>query len=161
MRMTILTLAVQSLFLLFVPSVFAHCEIPCGIYDDEMRIQLIEEHVSTLEKSVKTILALSKKKERNDNQIVRWVMNKEKHAGEIQTIVTQYFMTQRIKPVETVGTEVIKQYQTRLSLLHQILVQAMKVKQTTDLSHIEKLKDLTSQFREAYFGPAQAKHTHE
>ena len=25
----------------------AHCQIPCGIYDDELRVQLIEEHITT------------------------------------------------------------------------------------------------------------------
>ncbi len=26
----------------------AHCEIPCGIYDDEMRINMIAEHITTI-----------------------------------------------------------------------------------------------------------------
>ena len=28
----------------------AHCEIPCGIYDDQLRLQLMREHVMTIEK---------------------------------------------------------------------------------------------------------------
>ena len=77
---------------------FGHCEIPCGIYDDEMRIKMMAEHITTLEKSMKEIMALSKAPAINYNQIVRWVMNKETHATEFQGIVTQYFMTQRIRP---------------------------------------------------------------
>ncbi|MDY6953871.1 MAG: superoxide dismutase [Ni], partial [Thermodesulfobacteriota bacterium] len=33
----------------------AHCEIPCGIYDDQMRIDMIAEHITTIEKSMKQI----------------------------------------------------------------------------------------------------------
>ena len=38
--------------------VAAHCQIPCGIYDDELRVQLIEEHIGTVEKSMKMIVEL-------------------------------------------------------------------------------------------------------
>src|SRR6056297_1956112 len=46
----------------------SHCEIPCGIYDDHMRIHLLEEHVSTMEKSMKKIVEL--KDAGNSNQRV-------------------------------------------------------------------------------------------
>jgi nickel superoxide dismutase len=29
-------------------TVGAHCEIPCGIYDDQLRADLIEEHSTTI-----------------------------------------------------------------------------------------------------------------
>ena len=40
-------------------SVQAHCQIPCGIYGDEMRFQMLEEHITTIEKSMKLIGELS------------------------------------------------------------------------------------------------------
>ena len=55
---TVLLLAcVASLFFLanFAAS---HCEIPCGIYDDAMRIDMIREHISTIEKSMTQITEL-------------------------------------------------------------------------------------------------------
>ena len=128
-----------------VASASAHCEIPCGIYDDQMRIHLIAEHVTTIEKSMNRILMLQTEKPVNYNQLVRWIMNKENHANRLQKIVTQYFMTQRIKP----GA---KDYEKKLTLLHKILVYAMKCKQTTDLSHIETLRSLLKQFSEVYLG---------
>jgi len=79
-----------------ISTVSAHCEIPCGIYDDQLRTQLIAEHATTIEKSMKQIMELSKADPVNYNQLVRWVSNKEDHATEIQQIVSQYFMTQRI-----------------------------------------------------------------
>ena len=77
---------------------WAHCEIPCGIYDDQARADLIAEHIQTIEKSMDQVVELSGQTPVNYNQLVRWVNNKEHHANEIQHIVTQYFMTQRIKP---------------------------------------------------------------
>ncbi len=127
----------------------AHCEIPCGIYDDEMRVNMIAEHITTIEKAMNRIVKLEGQKPKNCNQIVRWVMNKEHHASEIQKIVTQYFMTQRIK----LDTE---NYTKKLTFLHKMLVYAMKCKQTTDLSHITTLRSVLKEFKDLYFG-----HTHK
>jgi len=122
----------------------AHCEIPCGIYDDEMRITMMAEHITTVEKSMKFIIDLEGQKPINHNQIIRWVVNKDHHADEIQHIVTQYFMTQRIK-LEA------KKYNEKLTLLHQMLIYAMKCKQSTDLSHPGTLRSLLEKFRNLYF----------
>ena len=122
--------------LLFITSfVAAHCEIPCGIYDDEARMGLLAEHITTMEKSMKTIMDLQNTQPLNYNQLVRWIMNKENHADAFQEIVSQYFMTQRIK------TD-MNNYNKILTVLHRMLVYAMKCKQTTDLSHIETLRTL-------------------
>lgn len=121
-------------------SVRAHCQVPCGIYDDQMRIHMMEEHVATIEKSMKQIEA-----GQNQNQAVRWVMAKEKHADALAEIVTHYFMAQRIKP----GCE---DYAQKLSQLHGMLVYSMKAKQTTDLANVEKLKELIHHFEHSYMG---------
>ena len=121
-----------------------HCEIPCGIYDDALRVKLIYEHVSTIEKSMKTIETLAKQAPVNYNQLVRWITNKETHATEIQQIVSQYFLTQRIKP-DT------KDYSKQLTVLHKIMVHAMKCKQTTDLEHVRIIRSLLKDFESIYF----------
>ena len=137
----------SSLCLVFVFPIqsFSHCEIPCGIYDDEMRIEMIYEHIATVEKSMNQIKELEKEGDQNYNQLVRWIMNKEDHASELQEIVSQYFMTQRIKP-DT------KDYDKKLGLLHQMLIYSMKCKQTTDLTHVNTLKGLVKEFQGLYFG---------
>ena len=143
----IIFFSIVGLSILFfaAPNLFAHCEIPCGIYDDELRTKLIAEHATTIEKSMKKIAELSKTKPVNYNQLSRWVTNKETHANEIQHIVTQYFMTQRIKPGQ-------KKYSEKLSVLHQMLLGAMKCKQTTDVSHISNLRSHLKAFEKLYFG---------
>jgi nickel superoxide dismutase len=123
----------------------AHCEIPCGIYDDEMRVHMIAEHITTIEKAMKQIMQLEDQKPKNYNQLTRWVMNKEHHANELQHIVTQYFMTQRIKLDA-------QKYSDKVTLLHKMLVYAMKCKQTTDLAHIATLRSLLKAFQDIYFG---------
>jgi len=140
---------IAALFALSAPialtsSARAHCEIPCGIYDDEARVKQLEEHVTTIEKSMKQVKELGKLKRRDENQIVRWVVNKEHHADELQHIVTQYFMTQRIKPDA-------KDYQKKLVVLHKMLLSAMKAKQTTDLKHAQELRAQIKEFRGLYF----------
>ena len=129
----------------------AHCEIPCGIYDDAARYDMLEEHIMTIEKSMTKITELSAEGEKNYNQIVRWVMNKENHADQFMHVVTQYFMNQRLKPTATDTGENYDKYITQLKDMHEMLVNAMKCKQTTDKSHIEKLRELVSKSRELYF----------
>ena len=79
-------------------AVLSHCEIPCGIYGDPARLDLMAEHITTIEKSMKQIQDLSAAGDKNYNQLVRWVGNKEQHADAFSDIITQYFMKQRIKP---------------------------------------------------------------
>lgn len=129
----------------FAINVTAHCEIPCGIYDDAMRIKMIGEHITTIEKSMNQIKKIESDKSYGFNQLIRWVMNKEEHANKLQNIVTQYFMTQRIKP----DTE---NYGKKLEMLHQLLIYSMKCKQTTDLNTVKKLRTILKNFDKLYFG---------
>ena len=131
---------------------FSHCEVPCGIYNDKMRIDMILEHITTIEKSMNQITELSKESPLNYNQIVRWITNKDEHADELQHIVSQYFMTQRIKPADPSDRAQYDKYVEQVTILHQMLIAAMKTKQTTDLAHVEKLRELTDRFNESYFG---------
>jgi nickel superoxide dismutase len=147
--------------LINVAEVFAHCQIPCGIYNDELRFQLLEEDFTTIEKSMQEIVRLSQENPVNYNQLVRWITNKEEHANKIQEIVNFYFLTQRIKPVESTDQKAYQEYTHKLSLLHQLLVYAMKAKQTTDLANVEKLRSLLKEFHEAYFGPEDIEHLKE
>ena len=143
-KLNLQLLAIFSFLFIFTINASAHCEIPCGIYDDEMRINMINEHIVTIEKSMNQIMKIEKEEHHNSNQLIRWVMNKEHHADEIQEIVTQYFMTQRIKPDA-------KNYEKKLGLLHQMLIYSMKCKQTTDLGQVNTLRKLVKDFKALYF----------
>ncbi|HUV64086.1 MAG TPA: superoxide dismutase [Ni], partial [Sedimentisphaerales bacterium] len=120
----------------------------------EARLGAMAEHITTIEKSMKEIERLSAEAKPNMNQIVRWVNNKEQHADEFSEIVTYYFMAQRVKlPVEG-DTKAYNDYIKKLTLLHRMLVHAMKAKQTTDLANVQELRSLLEQFHGAYSGKA-------
>ena len=147
---SIITSLALSFFLVFITTVnaAAHCEIPCGIYDDELRAKLVYEHTVTIEKSIKNIAELSNQNPVNYNQLVRWVSNKEEHATMIQGTISQYFMTQRIRPDA-------EKYTAKLFLLHKMLQTAMKCKQSIDLANVQTLRSLLKEFEILYFGHSQ------
>jgi len=143
---------ILTLASVFASMAYSHCQIPCGIYGDKGRFDMIAEHITTIEESMKMITELSKQDKPNMNQIVRWVQNKEKHADDMSQIITYYFMAQRVKPADKADADAYGEYVKKLTLLHKMLVYSMKAKQTTDLVNVEKLRSLLTEFHLAYFG---------
>ena len=133
-------------------NIHAHCQVPCGIYDDAARIIQIREHVTTIEKAMNKIAQLTSDESsaQNMNQLVRWINTKEEHATFIQSIIADYFLAQRIKPKkkDEAGRQ---QYVDQTLLLQQIIVAAMKSKQTVDKSNPRLVSTLLNQFVELYF----------
>jgi len=152
-----------SLILLagFTSSLFAHCQVPCGIYDDYTRFTILREHITTIEKSMNQINQLNENPVANINQLVRWINNKDHHADEFTNIVTYYFLTQRIKIIDMANKMEYAEYQNKTTTLHQMMVFSMKCKQTTDLANVEKLKILVNQFEGMYFTEEEKKHLKE
>ncbi len=135
----------------FAHQAAAHCQIPCGIYDDKRQFDEMREHVQTIEKSMEEIIRLSGVTPLDIHSISRWTANKETHAQKIQLTVSEYFMTQRVVVADPISVTQHGAYQKSLSLLHQILVAAMKSKQTTDAVHVEELNKLIDEYEEHYF----------
>ncbi|QDV54416.1 superoxide dismutase [Ni] [Rosistilla oblonga] len=145
MRNTIY-LAMAMLLAFTAKSASAHCEVPCGIYDDERRfVSMIEDH-STIEKAIAQIDELAGKHDAQDlNQLVRWVTTKEDHATRIQQTIAQYFMTQRLKADG-------ENYTKKLTTAHAVMVAAMKCKQTAAPDSAVALKKAIHDFYRAYEG---------
>ena len=124
--------------------VFGHCQVPCGVYTDDLRfMQMLEDH-TTIEKSSKLILELSSKQDgQSRNQLSRWVATKESHASKIQKIIAEYFFTQRIKSSS-------KHYEKLLKGAHSVMVAAMKCKQSTETSAANDLKSSILAFQKIY-----------
>lgn len=129
---------------------YSHCQVPCGIYNDPMRFDMLAEHITTIEKSMKLITELSGQDKPNMNQIVRWVQSKDEHADEMSHIITYYFMAQRIKLPEKDDVKSHNDYVKKLTLLHEMLVYTMKAKQTTDMENVARLRSLLHDFQHAY-----------
>lgn len=112
----------------------AHCQIPCGIYDDYARVQSMLEDAATVEKSAKLIDELAGKTDaQSQNQLVRWVVNKEAHAQKVIATISDYFLTQRVKSSQD-------DYEARLVKHHAVIIAAMKAKQNADVKYAEELK---------------------
>ena len=149
-RNTVRVIIAVALVSLTASKALSHCQIPCGIYDDPARFSLMAEHITTIEKAMKTIIDLSGEKKPNYNQLVRWVQNKDHHADELSEIVTHYFMAQRIKPPKQEGEEARQKYVEQITSLHQMLVYSMKAKQTTELENVENLRAMLEAFKASY-----------
>ncbi len=129
----VLASAAGSMFLTAIrPLAVAHCQVPCGIYDDHARITAMLEDTTTIAKAMDQINALAGKQDAQSfNQASRWVMTKEQHAERIQTTIAQYYLAQRVKAAKP-GTEAYDAYLQKLAEHHAVIVAAMKAKQTVD-----------------------------
>jgi len=141
------------------PTAPVHCQIPCGIYGDTLRIDLMMEDADTIEKSMKTLTAMEGEDSPSRNQMVRWVVNKEEHAQKIQDQVAAYWLAQRVKaPKDGAEEGARERYVKQLVLMHGITVAAMKCKQTTDVGHVATLRKLALDFSETYFSTDDLEH---
>jgi hypothetical protein len=130
------------------PSAQAHCQMPCGIFDDPASIAKMREDAQTIRKAVTQMQSMDQNP-RGDavphqhplldfNQSTRWVMTKNQQAQNIQEVVSAYFLTQRVKAVPA-GEAGHDTYVAQLAGFHAILVAAMKCKQTADLASVDAL----------------------
>src|SRR6056297_242001 len=93
---TLISVLLVSL-LAYSSAAYSHCQIPSGIYDDHARVKAMLEDAATARKAVTMLAELSGKTDpQSNNQIVRWVTNKEKHAQYIIETISDYFLTQRV-----------------------------------------------------------------
>jgi len=133
-----------------------HCQVPCGIYGDKMRIDMLMEDCATIEKAMTTLQGMDVEESPSKNQMVRWVMTKEQHAQSIQDTVAAYWLAQRVKaPKDAAGAD---KYHAQLKSMHQITVAAMKCKQTTDKAHVEAVRRAASEFSAGYFSAEDLEH---
>ena len=123
---------------------FGHCQLPCGIYDDASRVHQMLEDALTIDKAINQIIELNDKTDaQSAQQLVRWVNNKEIHADKIITTISNYFLTQRVKPSA-------EDYLLRLSEHHQVILLSMKVKQKADAKVAEDLMEAVEALSKYY-----------
>jgi nickel superoxide dismutase len=118
----------------------AHCQVPCGIYHDKARVQMMREDIETIDKAVKQIQALARKRDaQSQNQLTRWVVTKEQHAERIIRTISDYFMAQKIKPVDPKDRGGHARYSEMLLRHHAVMVAAMKCKQNASTDPVKVL----------------------
>ena len=117
----------------------AHCQVPCGIYDDAARIKNLKEDATTIAKAITNINQLAGAHDgQGFNQAARWVATKEDHASHIITTVAEYFLTQKVKPAAG-GSPGHDAYLLKLADHHAVMVAAMKCKQSADPATVTAL----------------------
>ena len=122
----------------------AHCEVPCGIYGDQLRFEGMLEDQRTVKKAMAEITKLAANADAlSANQLARWVANKELHASKIQTTIAQYFMHQRIKPMK-------KNYVDQITSAHAVMLAAMKCKQSVNSTDADTLEKAIKTFHTHY-----------
>lgn len=144
--------------LLTPAALWAHCQMPCGIYDDAARVKAMVEDTKTIGKAVLQIRDLAGKTDATSaNQLARWVVTKEEHASHIISVMAEYFLAQRVKPVAP-GGEGRDEYLTKLAGHHAVIVAAMKTKQDADPATVKALTDALTAIKKYY--QAEEEHVH-
>jgi nickel superoxide dismutase len=151
------TLGLAALFFVgFATLVSAHCQVPCGIYDDAARVNAIKEDIVTIEKASRNIRELSGKHDAQSmNQMVRWINTKEAHASHIIQVVSEYFLTQKLKPGDDQTA-----YYRKLADHHALMRAAMKAKQSTDQDSVHALREAAVLFARHWVEPEKEEHSH-
>jgi nickel superoxide dismutase len=102
------------------------------------------EDAMTIEKAIVEMDKLATKTDvQSQNQLTRWVMNKESHAQSIIDTISDYFLTQRVKTNQA-------DYEKRLKKHHAVILAAMKAKQNTNLEFAKSLAEAISDLSEYY-----------
>jgi len=146
----IIALALASL--ITAASLSAHCQVPCGIFGDELKFGELEQHIETIDKAGRLVRELSAKVTltADDRQkIIRWTMTKETHAQKVIDETANYFLAQRIKTDAD-------HYAEKLEVLHHIIVGAMKTKQSVEKAPVDKLSEKVAVFKELYLDHSHA-----
>ena len=146
-----LALAITAIaWLTHAPRAEAHCQVPCGIYDDPARITQLLEDASTIEKAIAQINTLAGAHEGTGmNQAIRWVTTKEAHATHIIDVVSEYFLTQKVKPVAP-GKDNYEKYLKKLADHHAVMVAAMKCKQDAAPATVDTLRHAINELGHYY-----------
>ena len=135
-----------SMFM-FASMAFVHCQVPCGIYGDQLRFQQMLEDGKTISKAQVQLNELTEGQmdAQSVNQIGRWITTKEDHATKIQQTIASYFMAQRIK-VDNPN------YVKQLTAAHSVILHAMKCKQSADPATAKGLEKAIFDLYRAYEG---------
>lgn len=119
----------------------AHCQVPCGVFDEGARVKSLYEDATTIEKAMKLMNELAGKHDaQSQQQFVRWTNTKEEHASQVIALASEYFLAQRVKPVAK-GADGYDAYLNTLALHHELIIAAMKAKQTTDAAAVKRLQE--------------------
>jgi len=130
-----------------------HCQVPCGIFDDPKLVAEVREAVATIAKAMVQINELhAAGTALAFNQMTRWVNTKEEHANKIITLIGEYCLCQRVKPLSDAKTPFANEtdYVDALKAHHAVMQAAMKCKQNVDSALADALAHAVADFAKMY-----------
>lgn len=130
-------------FICHTGSLAAHCQMPCGIYHDEMVFNQIDQYIETMYKGMTELKNSKFSNPLERNNFIRWVALKESASDEMANLITQYFLQQKIKPGEPDTAK-------RLVSAHKMLFELTAIKQNVDLKMIEDFADEWENFKQMF-----------
>lgn len=116
-----------TLCIFFTLSLQAHCQMPCGIYHDQMIYDRVNEYYETMYKANMALKNNKLQTAEDYNQFVRWVMTKDHESDDIANLLCNYFLMQKIKPGEEETADLI-------ASIHKLLHLAVGIKQTVGMN---------------------------
>lgn len=123
-----------------ITQLIGHCQMPCGIYHDEMVFDQIDQFIETTVKAISVLEENSFSSVQDKNVFIRWIMQKEKSCDEMAHLITTYFLQQKIKPGEEDTTK-------RVLSAHQLLFYLVQIKQTVDLKVVNDFYEEWERFK--------------
>lgn len=118
----------------------AHCQMPCGIYHDDMVYDQVDQAVETLYKGVAVLNQTKFTNVHDMNEAVRWICEKDKICDDTAVLITEYFLQQKIKPDDPDTPK-------RLTAAHKLLFYLVAIKQNTDLDYVKQFNEEWEKFK--------------
>lgn len=117
----------------FIKPVYAHCDVPCGIYETDTMRQAADTCLKMIEK-IEVLPETMGEKSAEHNNYIRMVMTKEKHAqlckDQIYILWSDYFKPEHLQKFPDLHTR-----------MWEAAKQCGKVKQTVSREECQKLID--------------------
>jgi len=118
----------------------AHCQMPCGIYHDDMVYDQIDQYAETMYKAMAELDHFHDDSPKARAQFVRWVYQKEVQSDDAAELMLKYFLQQKIKPGEPETAKM-------LELTHKLLFLMVQIKQNVDLEFVYNFMEVWDQFK--------------
>lgn len=122
----------------------SHCQMPCGIYHDQMIYDKIDEYFETMVKAVTAMHNNDFKTVQDRNQFMRWVITKEKMSDEMAQVLMYYFLQQKVKPGNDDDT------QDLVKSIHKMLFLLVQIKQNADVKIVKEFGKEWDHFKELF-----------
>lgn len=129
-----------GILLIFFSSLIAHCQMPCGIYHDDMVFDQIDQYVETMVKAIAKLKDNKNANAQERNEFVRWVATKDHQSDDVAQLILTYFLQQKIKPGDADTAK-------KLERAHRLLFDAVAIKQNVDFKTVSDFAEEWEAFK--------------